>query len=99
MLVLMNCSADVPLLVRVTREPVAVVASFTVPKATLCALRVKLPIAPVPDKATLFWARVVSAGVTKSDAALAPPVVGANVTLMVQLVPAATLMPQPFVSR
>ena len=99
MLVLMNCSANVPLLVMVTREPVAVVASFTVPKATLWALRVKLPLAPVPDKATLFWARAVSAGVTKSDADLAPLVVGANVTLMVQLVPPATLRPQPFVSR
>ena len=53
-------------------------------------------VTPVPDRAAV-WGLPVTLSVTVNVAFRIPVAVGVEVTLMVQLAPAARLEPQPFV--
>ena len=66
------------------------------PKATLLDERVTAGAAPVPERATLCGLPVALSTIL-TRATLLPVTVGVKVTPIVQLAPAATLIPQLFV--
>jgi hypothetical protein len=86
----------VPVLLRVIAVPAVVVPSATTPKGIDVGDSVATGPVPVPVKGA-DWGLPEALSVMVTAALRAPVAVGLNVTLMVQLAPAATLVPQVLV--
>ena len=86
----------VPLFWSVTAVPALVLPSLVTANATEVGDRLTVDDVPVPVSAAV-WGLLGALSVTVSVADLAPEAVGLNVTLIAQLAPAATLLPQVFV--
>ncbi len=90
-------SAAVPLLVRVAVSVPLVVLTASLPKARLVGERPAATVVPVPERLR-DWGLPVALSVMLTEAERLPLVVGSKVTLIVQLPPAATELPQVLVS-
>jgi hypothetical protein len=86
-----------PVFVRVTDCAALVVARFWALKARLVAVRLAVGLAPVPVRLTICGLPM-ALSVTVISAVRLPADVGVNVTLIVQLPPAASELPQVEVS-
>ena len=93
---LVRVKLALPVLVKVTDCEALATPTGWFPKATLDGERLTLALAPVPVKPTLctLAATLLLLSVMFKEAARLPIEVGANVTLMVQLPPAASELPQ-----
>ena len=94
MLVMVN--EAVPVLLRVIAVPAVVVPRETVPKAADVGASVTMGAVPVPLKPAVCGLPE-ALSVMATEALRAPVAVGENVTLIEQLPPAATLVPQVLV--
>jgi hypothetical protein len=95
MLAMLN--GALPVLFKVTDCAGLVVPRFWLPKATLLAVRLTVGLVPVPVRLTVCGLPAALSE-TVSVAVRLPGAVGVNVTLMVQLPPAASELPQVVVS-
>ena len=86
-------SASVPVLVSVTAFAAEVPPTACTPKASELGASVYNGTMPVPDSATVF-VPAPPPPVTVSVPLFAPALVGLNATVIVQLAPAATEVPQ-----
>src|SRR5512144_2083855 len=86
-------SASVPVFVRVTTCAAEVPPTACSPNASELGASVYSGTIPVPDSATVFVPAPLPP-VTVSVPLFAPPALGLNATLIVQLAPTATEVPQ-----
>jgi hypothetical protein len=93
MLMLVMVSAEPPLLVSVTGCAALVVPTVWPAKVKLVGARVT-PVVPVSGTVCVL---PPPSSLMDTEAVLVPTAVGVNVTLIVQLPPAATVVPQVFV--
>jgi len=88
-------SVELPLLVNCTLLVALLLPTTTLPNDTLAGLNVTGGV-PVPESATA-WGLFFALSVIESVPVRVPVAVGVNVTLIVQLAPTATDVPQVFV--
>src|ERR1051326_8684049 len=86
-------SVELPLLVNCTFVVALLLPTSTLPNATLLGVNPTPGDVPVPDKATV-WGLLLASSVIASVPVRVPVAVGVNVTLIVQLAPAKTEVPQ-----
>jgi hypothetical protein len=97
MLMLEMFNAALPVLDSVTLCAALVVPTLCEPKVRLPTDRLAAGAAPVPLRLTV-WGLPPALSAIASDALRVPAAVGVNVTLIAQLLSAATLLPQVLVS-
>ena len=93
---LVMLKAAVPVVLRVTVCAVLVTPTDWLPKARLVGERLTTPAVPVPERLT-DCGLPLALSVMVTEAVRLPLAVGVKVTLIVQLAPAATELPQVLV--
>jgi len=93
---LLMVSAAVPELLKVMLCAALLVPTSWLGKVRLVGRKPADTVVPVPDRGTV-WGLPDALSKTDTKALRAPAAVGVNVTLMVQLPPDATLLPQVLV--
>jgi len=88
--------AALPVLLRVTVRAVLVISTAWLPKPRLVGERLARAAAPVPERLTVCGLPL-ALSVMLTEAVRLPLAAGVNVTLIVQLAPAGTELPQVLV--